>query len=347
MQIGTLRPDKISPSIKINDNDVHQQEKTAKIHPESRRKVKEYPDFDYKYELKRRKPPPEIDLADILAAEDPLKHNPPGEIEINIENMKPPAKPKTVQNRRRSETLNGVRLSSLHDQFDVVGGLDLFTSEQLDNGYDEFKEDEDKVVIGEGEGGLPVNLSPEESKLGEKIMAKEAFNLVASDKMSLHRSVPDTRDPRCLDIKYDKSLPTASVIIIFTNEAWTPLLRTIWSVLDKTPAEYLHEIILVDDFSDKKYLKGKLERYFQKKLPSKVRLKRLNKRSGLIRARLTGARLATGDTLVFLDSHCECGDEWLQPLLHRIKEEPKAFVVPIIGILINIISLYYTYGHGY
>ena len=28
-------------------------------------------------------------------------------------------------------------------------------------------------------------------------MKKEAFNLVASDKMSLHRVVPDTRDPAC------------------------------------------------------------------------------------------------------------------------------------------------------
>ena len=68
-------------------------------------------------------------------------------------------------------------------------------------------------------------------------------------------------------------------------------------MLDKTPAEYLHEIILVDDFSDKKHLGGKLERYIQKKFPSKVRLVRLKKRSGLIRARLTGARLATGENM--------------------------------------------------
>ncbi len=106
------------------------------------------------------------------------------------------------------------------------------------------------------------------------------------------------------------------MVIIFTNEAWTPLLRTIWSVLDKTPSEALHEIILVDDASDKKHLRdGRLERYITTRLPSKVRLVRLASRSGLIRARLAGARLATGDALVFLDSHCECGYDWIQPLL--------------------------------
>ena len=62
----------------------------------------------------------------------------------------------------------------------------------------------------------------------------------------------------------------------------------------------LHEIILVDDFSDKKHLRGKLTRYIQKKFPSKVKMLRLKSRQGLIRARLEGAKLATGDVLLFL-----------------------------------------------
>ena len=41
-----------------------------------------------------------------------------------------------------------------------------------------------------------------------------------SFQISLHRSVPDTRDPRCAAVSYDAALPTTTVIIIFTNEAW-------------------------------------------------------------------------------------------------------------------------------
>ena len=33
------------------------------------------------------------------------------------------------------------------------------------------------------------------------------------------------------------------------------------------------------------------------------------------------------------DSLCECGDDWLRPLLQRIKDEPKSFVVPIIDVI--------------
>lgn len=50
--------------------------------------------------------------------------------------------------------------------------------------------------------------------------------------------------------------------------------------------------------------------------------------AGLVRSRIRGADAAQGTTLTFLDSHCEVNRDWLQPLLHRVKEVSEAESVP-------------------
>lgn len=55
---------------------------------------------------------------------------------------------------------------------------------------------------------------------------------------------------RCMGLRYTSNLPSASVIVIFHNEAWSTLLRTVHTVLARSPLDFLKEIILVDDHSN-------------------------------------------------------------------------------------------------
>jgi len=162
---------------------------------------------------------------------------------------------------------------------------------------------------------------------------KHAFNMLISNRLGYHRDVPDTRNAACKDKSYPVDLPVASVVICFYNEALSALLRTVHSVLDRTPAQLLHEIILVDDDSDFDDLKGELEEYVQKYLPGKIKVIRNPKREGLIRGRMIGAAHATGEVLVFLDSHCEVNVVWLQPLLAAIQQDQRTVVCPVIDII--------------
>ncbi|XP_062424783.1 polypeptide N-acetylgalactosaminyltransferase 11 isoform X3 [Rhea pennata] len=126
---------------------------------------------------------------------------------------------------------------------------------------------------------------------------KHAFNMLISNRLGYHREVPDTRDAKCRDKFYPSDLPFASVIICFYNEALSALLRTVHSVLDRTPAYLLHEIILVDDSSELADLKKDLSEYVKTQLPKTTKLVRNEKREGLIRGRMIGASHATGHLL--------------------------------------------------
>ena len=98
-------------------------------------------------------------------------------------------------------------------------------------------------------------------------------------------------------------LPSTSVIIIFHNEAWSTLMRTIYSVINRSPEHLLDEIILVDDASTMDHLGKRLEDAVN--AMDKVKLVRQPNRQGLMRTRMSGVRVAKGKILTFLDSHIE------------------------------------------
>ncbi|WKX98588.1 hypothetical protein Q1695_013905 [Nippostrongylus brasiliensis] len=162
--------------------------------------------------------------------------------------------------------------------------------------------------IGWGEGGRGVSLSKEEERLSDETFGVNQFSVFVSDRIALNRSLDDYRKPSCRVKKYREvsELPTTSVIIVYHNEAFSTLLRTTQSVVDRSPPALLKEIILVDDFSNRTFLRKPTLDNALRNYPVTVKILRTKNRVGLIRARLMGAQEATGDVLTFLDSHCEC-----------------------------------------
>ncbi|CAI4229053.1 unnamed protein product [Auanema sp. JU1783] len=189
-------------------------------------------------------------------------------------------------------------------------------------------------IDGWGEDGSPVELSKQEQILAQEIFPINQFNLYISDRISVNRSIPDIRKPSCREKSYEdpSELPNTSIIIVYHNEAFSTLLRTVWSIINRSPHQLVHQIILVDDFSNRTFLRKDLDDAVRL-MPVPVKIVRSKERVGLIRARMMGAQESTGDVLTFLDSHCECTIGWLEPLLSRIKADRKNVVCPVIDVI--------------
>ncbi|NXK70556.1 GLT13 acetylgalactosaminyltransferase, partial [Sylvietta virens] len=186
---------------------------------------------------------------------------------------------------------------------------------------------------GPGEMGRAVLIPREEQEKMKELFKINQFNLLASDRIALNRSLPDVRLDGCsgnssparnpqFPISHP-SLPSGSGSHSLCPVP--PALVPSPSPALLEPLQALHQIHL-------KFLKASLENYVRK-LEVPVRILRMPQRSGLIRARLRGAAAARGQVLTFLDAHCECTLGWLEPLLARIKEDRKTVVCPIIDVI--------------
>ncbi|XP_054088381.1 putative polypeptide N-acetylgalactosaminyltransferase 13 [Zeugodacus cucurbitae] len=203
------------------------------------------------------------------------------------------------------------------------------------------------------------------------------YNAARSDAIGALRALPDTRDASCTARPYHLAAQRArvSIIIAFHNEARSALLRTVMTLYHRTPRRYLHELILIDDCSADVDL---LPAMLNLKLPPfmrnsstpqspttpttnyaslhsslnasnsaptsqpqvTIKTARNTRRLGVIASRNRGARLVTGDYLLFLDSHCEVNVGWLEPLLERLAIGAVA-VSPVLDS-INAESLEYA-----
>ncbi|XP_050503042.1 polypeptide N-acetylgalactosaminyltransferase 3 [Diabrotica virgifera virgifera] len=221
---------------------------------------------------------------------------------------------------------HGIRVVVGHYRGNVAHNIPEASNETINkNNFD--------PVPNAGKNGQPLVVDNKDFVKTQQLYQINQFNLMASDKIPLNRSLPDYRRKRCTMLFKDYlTYPKTSIIIVFHNEAWSTLLRTVWSVINRSPKELVQEIILVDDASEREFLRKPLDDYI-KTLPIKTIIIRSPTRVGLIKARLKGARVAEGEVLTFLDAHCECTQGWLEPLLSVINKDKKTVICPTIDII--------------
>eukprot|EP00930_Biecheleria_cincta_P048041 TRINITY_DN33417_c0_g1_i1.p1 TRINITY_DN33417_c0_g1~~TRINITY_DN33417_c0_g1_i1.p1 ORF type:complete len:615 (-),score=81.40 TRINITY_DN33417_c0_g1_i1:18-1862(-) len=128
-----------------------------------------------------------------------------------------------------------------------------------------------------------------------------------------------------------RKMQTISVVLPCAEERQNAL-ETVERFCHRTPADNLHEIIVVDDGSN-----PPLQTLFQSDTrrldldpQCKVRFLRHELTTGLMAAKLTGGKFATGDVLAFIDCHCAPQLNWHREILEQVSLNPRRMVVPAI-----------------
>ncbi|XP_035825465.1 N-acetylgalactosaminyltransferase 6-like [Aplysia californica] len=144
------------------------------------------------------------------------------------------------------------------DKLEELGGFiakKLPLEKYVDVEFPIFEDDVDPDGPGEGGAGAKMeksrSMDAEQREKFDRGWQANSFNELNSERISVHRSLPDCKSRECKQVEEDfpEDFPSVSVIIIFHDEAWSVLLRSVHSILSRTPEHLLREIILVDDFS--------------------------------------------------------------------------------------------------
>ncbi|XP_032309958.2 putative polypeptide N-acetylgalactosaminyltransferase 11 [Drosophila ananassae] len=187
------------------------------------------------------------------------------------------------------------------------------------------------VIQNLGDHGLSSNLLMTRRDIldAEIKFDKYEYNAWLSERISLKRPLGDFRDTDCLTINY--TLPknvSVSIIIAHNLEHPQTLLRTLYSIQRETSSRILREIIIVNDGPSDIELHKYISANFQK-----VKQIEYKKEKGLIYARITGAKRAKGDVLVFLNAHIEVTKGWLPPLLEPLIKNKKTVTEPVLDTI--------------
>lgn len=164
-------------------------------------------------------------------------------------------------------------------------------------------------------------------------------------------------NPMCRHYRFDESmLPTVSVIMTTQNEPDDWISISVESILARTPPNLLVDIIVVDDngIPGKHGLPDNIRRNvdeaefeYIKSLSPKVSVIKHENREGCARSRLSGARAAKGEVLMFVDSHIEMlSATWYHHLAVPIVENPSTIAMQTIDVIDDLGTKDYGNGAG-
>ena len=138
-------------------------------------------------------------------------------------------------------------------------------------------------------------------------------------------------------------MPTVSVIMTAQNEPDNWISLSVESILARTPPHLLVEVIVVDDNGipghhglpdDIRMNVDEYEWEYIKSLSPKVKVIQHDNREGCACSRLTGAKVATGQVLMFVDLHIEMlSGTWYQHLVLPAIDNAHTIAMQLIDVV--------------